>query len=133
MEIEEDGFWKPEYNGNYWYFCTDTCRVFNTFWGPTHVHENRLNIGNMYKTKEEAEFELERMNVLGELKKFSRKFRKDELNYYIYLNCNTNELGTVLSDNRERFNVYFESYEKAKEAIEVVGEDRIKKYLFGIE
>lgn len=117
MEIEEDGFWKPKYNGNYWYFSTDTCRVFNTFWGPTHVHENRLNVGNMYKTKEEAEFQLERMNVLGELKKFSCKFRNGESNHYIFLNCNTNELGIVVSDAYISLNVYFESNARRKKLL----------------
>lgn len=133
MEIEEDGFWKPGYGKDYWYVSTDSYRVFKTSWGPTHVHENRLNVGNMYKTKEEAEFQLEKMNVLGELKKFSCKFRKDKPNYYIYLDYNTDELVTLLSDNRVRISVYFESNTKAKEAIESVGEDRIKKHLFDVE
>ena len=29
--------------------------------------------------------------------------------------------------------IYFESREKVEEAIDAVGEDRIKKYIFGVE
>lgn len=114
----------PEYRGKYWYVSTDECRVYRTFW---------RNFGDMYKTKEEAEFELERMNVLGELKKFSCKFRKGESNYYIFLNCNTNELGIVVSDCYISLDIYFESNAKAREAIKEIGEDRIKKYLFEVK
>lgn len=132
VKIDEDKVWKPKHRENYWYIDS---------FGEVHVDrwlcfggdEFRYSVGNVFKTKEEAEFEAERLEVLTELKKFSRKFRKGELNYYISLNSKTNELGIYVSDYYIGLDVYFESYEKANEAIESVGEDRIKKYLFGIE
>ena len=129
----EGSIWRPRYGEDYWFISTDECKVYKTYWRNFDTHEKRFKMGNVYETQEEAEFQLEKMNVLGELKKFSYKYRKGELNYYIYLNSNTNELGIVLSDIYMRFDFYFESYEKANEAIEVVGEDRIKKYLFEVE
>ena len=129
----EGSIWKPEFGGEYWMVSIGECRVFRAFWKNSNIHEKRFNMGNVYRTQEEAEFQLERMKVLEELKKFSCKYRKGELNYYIYLNSNTNELGVILSDIYMRFDFYFESYEKAEEAIKEVGEDKIKKYLFEVE
>lgn len=132
MKIEEYVVWKPKYNGDYWYI-DNYCGVLKSIWKDTDLDNLMLLCGNVFKTKEEAEFEAEKLRVVAELKKFSCKYRKDELNYYISLNSKTNELGVTLSDIYTRFDFYFNSYEKANEAIKSVGEDRIKKYLFGIE
>ena len=119
-------------DSTYWYidsFGTVKDETWHKFIGD----DFRFDIGNVFKTEEEAIFEVGRLKVIAELKKFSCKFRNDELNYYIFIDYKTNNLETILSDNYMRFDFYFESNEKAKEAIEKVGEDRIKKYLFGIE
>ena len=129
----EDSIWIPEYREEYWMVFIGECRVYRAFWRNSDIDKKRLNVGNVHKTQEEAMFKLEKMKVLEELKKFSCKYRKGELNYYISLNSNTNELLISLSYIYMRFDFYFESYEKAKEAIEEVGEDRIKKYLFEVE
>lgn len=132
VKIEEDSVWKPKYNGDYWYIDI-YCGVLKSIWKDTDADNLMLLCGNIFKTGEEAKFESERLKVVAELKKFSRKFRKGELNYYISLNSKTNELGIYVSDYYIGLDVYFESYKKANEAIEAVGEDRIKKYLFGID
>lgn len=132
VEVEEDEVWKPKHRENYWYIDS---------FGEVHVDrwlffggdEFRYSVGNVFKTKEEAEFKAERLEVLAELKKFSCKFRKGELNYYIFLDCNTNELEIFVSDVYISLNVYFESEDRAREAVKSVGEDRIKKYLFEVE
>ena len=55
------------------------------------------------------------------------------------LNMTNNVLGGVLSFQNRFFAevgmnvIYFESQEKAQQAIQSVGEERVKKYIFGVE
>lgn len=132
VEIEEDGIWVPEIDEEYW-FIYNYADLDYEIWLDYSFDKDRLAIGNVFKTKEEAEFEVERLKVLAELKQFSRKFKYGLANYYIdydyindiitYMLCYTDFIPTIC----------FESKDVLKKAIEEVGEDRIKKYLFCIE
>ena len=99
-----------------------------------------FNLRNCFKTKEEAEFELEKKKVIAELQNYADEYN-DEMNWYdadsskltIFYNYNNNNLG--IDDycyNRHMNCIHFSSKNIAKAAIRAVGEDRIKKYIFGI-
>ena len=103
-------------------------------WGGYPVDMNRMAIGNLFKTEQQAEFVVEKLKVEAELRKFSRPFKNGEFNYYIffYIDDDDIEVGYKAACHSQGV-IYFESEEKAQQAIEAVGIDRIKKYIFGVE
>lgn len=96
---------------------------------------NAFRIGNAFKTKEEVKFELERRKVITELKKYSKAYNPNENNVCICYSYAEDNLETYLEplDEPDIGAYYFESEKMAEKAIKEVGEERIKKYLFGVE
>ena len=94
--------------------------------------------GDAFLTREEAEFELERRTIEAIMRKYSRPFKNcnpvdpDDANYCIEHNINNNALkiGSYRSVNLGV--LYFESEEIAWKVINEIGEDRLKKYWFGV-
>lgn len=103
--------------------------------------ENLYKIGNCFKTEEEAEFELQKRLVYQELKDYALEHNEIDVDWTdgnvkwsIHYNTQTKCLGydfwyTYCTIGQ----VYFSSEKIVQEAIKAVGEDRIKKYLFGVE
>lgn len=133
-EEEEASF--PKYNSIY-YFIDSYNEVCQSSWQYDEVDRDRSSLGNCFETIKEAEFEVERLKVLHEMKQFAepKDYKWDSFNehYYIYYNYNYNvvEIGHVNSYKSDE--IYFKSEEDAKACIEAVGEDRIKKYYLRIE
>lgn len=99
-----------------------------------YTDRGRKYSGNIYKTEEQAEFAVEKLKVEAELRKFSRPFEPDSFNHYIFLDADIDCLDVdYLSYCQSQGTIHFESKEKAQQAIDTVGADRIKKYLFGVE
>ena len=96
---------------------------------------NAFRIGNAFKTREEAESELERRKVIAELKKYSKTYNPKLNNFCICYSYDEDDFGIYLEPNGEPDigSYYFESEKMAEKAIKEVGEERIKKYLFGVE
>lgn len=99
--------------------------------------DNELfEIGNFYLTKEEAEFEVERRKVIRELKKCAEKKpinTKGCYNHFIYYDS-SKERVLSCANNSNCYNfIYFLSKRDAEKAIKTIGEDRLKKYYFGVE
>lgn len=103
--------------------------------------------GNYFKTKEETIFEREKRLVYQELKDYALEHNKDEIDWenvyqdkycicFIHYDDNPNYQDVLYIDEMQRVEypntVYFTSKEIAQNAIDTIGEDRIKKYLFGI-
>ena len=131
-KIEEDNVWRPTFGEQYWVVNTDG-EVYNDFWDDYNGERNTLNIGNVFRTQEEAEYEVERRKVLVELKRFSSEFTYGDRNFYInLLSCGALSYN-YRSNARTQGVIYFESEEIAKEAVKKVGEERTKIFLFGIE
>lgn len=99
-----------------------------------YADRGRKKYGNVYKTKEEAEFAAEKLKVEAELRKFSRPFEDNENSYYIELYLPDKKLSIDRSEHfKTQGTIYFESKKVANEAIDTVGADRIKKNIFGVE
>lgn len=132
----ETGRWKPEEGDKYW-FMDDTGRVYNNGWDNDCYDEERYPIGNCYKTKEEAEFVAEKLKVIAELKEYeepkNRAWDGANLHYYFYYDYVMKEIGITCNYRFKSEHIYFESEEKARQAIDAVGENRIKKYYLGVE
>ena len=128
---EEQAF--PKYKDFYW-GVNAKGKVFCDTWGGFKFEKDMLSIGNVYQTENEAVLAVEKLKVEAELRKFSRPFKEDDYNSFIELYMFDK---TLTVDSNEYWQtqgvIYFESDEKAQQAIDTVGEERIKKYVFGVE
>lgn len=122
------------------YFCVsnDGVVIYYT-WYDYASDIRRLSIGNVFLTKEDADFASERLKVIAELRKYAKEFSDEEwknrdLNKHcIRYDFRICRVYVMVSFSIKATELYFESEEKAKEAIEAVGEDRIKKYYLGVK
>lgn len=125
--------WRAERGGGYYLIsAVGSIRYDNE--NEAIVDGLHYDIGNYFKTEKEAEFEVERLKVIAELKEYAtpvnefdwnnsleKKYtillESDEVRVDYFISCQTSDL-------------YFKTKEQAKNAIESVGEDRIIKYYF---
>ncbi len=93
---------------------------------------NYMALGNCFLTKEEAEYEIERRKIEAEMLRLGgrRKFNRGKDNYFI-MYTRVEGLDYVnYQSMHEQGVIYFDSEEKAEEAVEIIGKDKIKKYIF---
>lgn len=131
--LKVDGQEFPQDGDEYWYI-DDEGDILNERWDGLDFEEYRLAVGNIFKTKDQARFAVEKLKVEAEQRKFSRPFENGKYNYYIFLSVDDDVVEVdFIWFYCSQGTIYFESEEKAQQAIESVGEERIKKYLFGVE
>ena len=131
LEKESVKQFEPTIEDEYW-FINGNGEVESFDWVWDMFDEGAYDIGNTYRTQEEAEFVVEKIRTEAALRRFSKPFKNGESNYHILIDKEEN----ILSISNMRIfqsqgTIYFESEEKAEEAIRMVGEKRIKKYIFG--
>ena len=139
---EKPKVWKPDYDEKY-YFLTSYADIDITIWANDAPDKCKYAIGNCFRTHEEAEFAVEKLKVIAELKRFAQEHNEYKFNpinnkgglyFIIYINCEVKidycfkYLG-VFGKNA----VYFTSKEIAQQAIDTIGADRLKKYYFEVE
>ena len=154
-EVVEEGkkYWEPKKDEKY-YYITECGDVDNHLYSNCLVNDDylyanwlleraRFNIGNCFKTKEEAEHMVEKLKVIHELQKFAFENNEGKIDwndtkqYKRFLVYDTDDK-EICVDYRtyvknEPFNIYFTSFNLARQAIKTIGEDRIKKYYFDVE
>ncbi len=134
--------WEPSL-GDLYYYINSNGEIEYRYYKNRNINDKRriCNIGNYFKTDEEADHMVEKLKVIKELKELSNiKFNmsdyvKNNGIYYIAYDFTQNRI-VPLFDNISRnipFNVYFSTKEDCEKAIKTIGEDRIKKYYFDIE
>ena len=133
--------WKPK-KGDKYYYINDAGFIFNYDCREDISDEAHLNIGNCFKTEEEAKHMVEKLKVIHELQKFAYENNEKEIDwnnktqykYYLVYATEDEELYVdyAVYCKRESLNIYFTSSKIAKRAIEAVGEDKIKKYYFNV-
>lgn len=115
-----------------WYIDSITEEVkYSKGWKPS-------NIGNAFETKEEAEWILEHLKLIHEMKEWIREndddFKpnwKDGMQYKFHLGLTSDGLDYYWNSIFNFGNtIYFSSKDKINEAIEHFGEERILKYYF---
>lgn len=99
------------------------------------LNEARLTSKQM--NEEDVEFAAEKLKVLHELEQLARPFQPYVANFMIslcYIVDHVPYVSTTLTKdtNSAYGDYYFESKKAADQAIEKIGRERIKKYLFGI-
>ena len=140
--IEESKVWSPKKGEKYWYIFNAGDIVDDTN-DNSKTDEDRFSIGNYFKTQEEAKHMVEKLKVIKELKDFALENNEEEIDwnneeqkkYSFNYNLRSKEFYfiTNLCIKESPASVYFTSEELAKQAIEKIGEDRIKKYYFDIK
>lgn len=126
-------------DGDGYFFLTESGIVQGGIWRDDMISLIILSFGNMFLTEEDAEFAIERLEVIAELKKYAKEFsdeewmNKDLRKYHIGFDYGYGGISCYISNRRRYSEIYFESSEKAQEAIESVGEERVKKYYFGVK
>ena len=129
---EEQKF--PQDGDKYWFMSDSGGAIDTSFYSNYYIDNDRIDIGNFFKGREEAELAVEKLKVEAELRKFGKPFESTENNFYIVFDASDGSVDVwYVSYSKIQGAIYFESKKKAIEAIETVGEKRIKKYLFGVE
>ena len=125
--------WDLKKDDTYYLIDSDGEVLDKTWDNNLYIDDNCREIGNVVLTKEEAEYELERRKIETEMLRLGgrRKFKKGENNWFIYYNDGLNV--TVFNDSIAQGAIYFDLEDEAYNAIKKIGEDRINKYLFGVE
>jgi hypothetical protein len=93
-------------------------------------------IGNYFRTQEDAEFAVERLKVIAEMKRCGGvwKTKRNEIGTRLSFNLYsmTVELYTS-ADNATIPSVWFPTETQAQKAINTIGEERLLKYWFCVE
>ena len=105
-------------------------------WFDDDYENNYREIGNCFLTKEEAETEVERRKIEVKMLRLGgrRNIKICNDNYYITYDHKTRNLAYL---NRNWMHsqgiIFFDTYVDVDKAVKAIGEDRIKKYIFGVE
>ena len=99
---------------------------------------NYRALGNCFLTREEAEFEIERRKIETEMLRLGgrRNIKIDicDDNYYIMYDNKTRNLAYFNRNwMHSQGSIFFDTYVDVDKAVKAIGEDRIKKYIFGVE
>lgn len=143
--IEGKIWWEPkEDEEDLYYIINDG--IDYCFYNDDDTDKFLMAIGNCFQTEEQAKFMIEKLKVIHELEKFAYENNSEEIDWSDVNQAKYHLVG-VFGDKGNNyikicstfmlkelpFNIYFISEEIAKKAIETIGEDRIKKYYFGIK
>lgn len=142
MEEPKNKVWKPNKNEKYCYIggCGDIYHAVNV---NSTTDDCIFSIGNCFKTEEDAKHMVEKLKVIKELQDFAIENRDEEISwdedsrykFSIYFDYKWKMISvswaTVAHDSP--FNIYFASEKAIHDAIDSIGEDRIKKYYFDVK
>ncbi|MDX8416573.1 hypothetical protein [Absicoccus intestinalis] len=125
-------------DGDACYFINVNGSVLPGPWDGNPLQIGSREICNVFLTKDEAETEVERRKIEAEMLRLGgrRTFKKGENNYYIVCDFDSHYDIWIYNNKSDGFGIgtiYFGSDNEAYNAIDSIGEDRIKKYIFGVE
>lgn len=121
--------------GDRYYYINTTGGVCSFSWVADEEDLRRRERGNVFLTEKEAEFEVERQKCEAIMLKYGRRtFKYGDGNYLLRLN-NTNKKVEVDFWSIYQFqgSIYFDTEEIAQTAMNEIGEERLKKYVFQVE
>lgn len=136
-EIKESTRWKPE-NGKTYYRVGSDGRIYDDVWDDSLniTDSERLDIGNCFKTEEEAERVAEYLKALAVVRgDATTEFIKGKYNWYVYYDTDSNSLESSISssmlDNGIFGLPYFAAQEDARRSIKLHRNEWLT--IFGIE
>ena len=132
QKLKPKTIWDFNTNDRDSYYYIDEAGYLRPDWLDEGYFEIRRDLGNAFLTEEEAEFELERRKIEAIMRKYSRPFKNGMNNYCIFFYaCESIRVGTLWAFNSGI--PCFETKEIAQKIIDEIGEDRLKKYWFGVK
>lgn len=126
--------WDLKIGENYYYINAlgDICK---TFLLGNEFDEARIEFCNAFLTEEEAKIESERKKCENIMLKYGRRtFKQEQANFSINYNHRNDCIDIAFwKESQYQGIIYFDSKKLAQIAIDEIGEDKIKKYVFRIE
>lgn len=130
------GRWKPQEDERYYSILASGDIAEYTFQSNYEIDQKMYLHGNCFKTLEEAEYMEERLKLLAELQQWceskDRYWGEGYKHYFIGYDYENDD---IIISSHEYINtgvVHFSTEEAAKEAIKTIGQERLKKYYFGV-
>ena len=130
--------WELDF-GDVYYLVGTNGSILKNHWNNVDSELSRRENGNVFLTKEEAQFELERRKIEAILLKYGRRnWKYHKNNFIIYYGFGYTGFGhnkLIINDNRTigyQGTIYFDTEELCRQAIEEAGKDNIIKYFFGV-
>lgn len=120
--------WEPKIGDAYWYI-ERTGMIDQYDWDNVPVDRNMALAANVFPTENNAAFALERRKVLAEIDEWRGEYG-DPVSIAYYENDGKVESIAALYPNRGE--AVFANYEDADGCIRAIGQERLKKYYFGI-
>lgn len=128
IEEVNDEPWKPKEDEEYWLIYSDGCVSFSSWQEHDISDQNRLDIGNCFQTKEQAEKALEWLKAFKVLRDDTKGFKPDWRNkeqpkWQVYLDmfCDDGrKLGELLWEDERYYHdstIYFATEADANESI----------------
>lgn len=126
--------WDLKDGDEYWHISTINNNNYATWNGNAWDLAIREN-GNAFLTYDEAEFELERRKCEAIMLKYGRRaFKYNKDNYLLRFNNNSEKVEVGFwSIYQFQGSIYFDTEELVQKAIDEIGEERLKKYIFRVE
>lgn len=132
QEVEQEEVEQFPKQGDTYYYIDDWADVGDDCWADAPYDQGRLTIGNVFETKAETEFALEKLKVEKELRDFSTPYDDRLCLPSIIYKAFDDSLDHVIHGTNQQGTIYFGDETQLNKAIEAVGEERIKKYIFGV-
>lgn len=136
-------WWEPEEHGEYWSIESNGQVEMHFKLNVLSFEKEKIMFGNCFQTEKQAEFMAEKLRVIHELEKFAFENNEEEIDwnnseqrkYYLYFDYT--DMSIVSCDSYSKCQhiplaVYFTSKEIADKSIKAIGEERLKKYYFGV-
>lgn len=136
-ECEQERY-KPK-DGDIFYYIDTYCRVIKEQWADMPTDNIHYKKDNCFKTREQAETEVEKILVRRQLENIARRLNKgqeidwydgEQSKYCIELYCN-NIITNFYLAHKTQGTVYCLDKNFKDVAIQEIGEERLKKYLGG--
>lgn len=126
--------WDLKDGDEYWHISTINNNNYATWNGNAWDLAIREN-GNAFLTYDEAKFELEQRKCEAIMLKYGRRTFNNHKNNIVIILCNgTNDIDTTSFSYYEiQGSIYFDTEDLAQKAIDEIGEERLKKYVFRVE
>lgn len=128
--------WKPNFGENYFHIVSFD-NITSLEWENDVFDNKYYNTRNVFKTIEEAEFEVERRKIMAELQNYADEHNGEiaHPSYAFWLALDEDDMSITVENDSflpPVGTVLFSNGDIAYDAIETIGEDRILKYMFRV-
>lgn len=139
-EVVEEGkkYWKPKEDEIYFIVGSEGMPKLRNFHKTNITSVYNIELGNCFKSKEEAKHMAEKLRVIHELQKFAYENNEKEIDwnipqkrYMLIYDKGICVCWTVLK--QIPLDIYFTSPSVAWKAVKTIGQERIEKYYFDIK